>query len=143
MDCTPLHVAADAGSLAACTMLLASGADPLRENEDGDRPIDVATDPAVVAALLASLPEDVAEKWRKEEEEAGGEAVLAAAAATPAWDANADETRAVAVDKPPSWRAAAAVFLGLAACLCLARWGRPTVAAGMFGRLWSTSSSLR
>jgi len=124
-------------------MLLASGADPLMEDEDGDRPIDVATDPAVVAALLASLPEDVAEQWCKEEQEARSEAALAAAATAPAWDADGDETRDVAVDKPPSWRAAAAVFLGLTACLCLARWGRPTVAAGIFGRLWSTSSSLR
>lgn len=55
---TPLHHAAEAGSLAAARALIALGADPKLTNAGGLRAVDVATmrDKLAVAALLDSLP---------------------------------------------------------------------------------------
>jgi len=55
---TPLHHAAEHGSLEAARTLLALGADRTLRNQMGQRPVDVARDrlQSDVAALLDSLP---------------------------------------------------------------------------------------
>ncbi len=59
---TPLHHAAEAGSLEAAHALLAAGADPLFPNNAGRKPIEVARDNGhlAVASLLETAEQEAA-----------------------------------------------------------------------------------
>ncbi|CAL8318004.1 unnamed protein product [Lota lota] len=53
---TPLHEAAQKGRTQLCSLLLAHGADPSASNQEGQRPLDLATADDIRALLVGAMP---------------------------------------------------------------------------------------
>ena len=145
-DCTPLHIAADVGDGAACEALLAHGADPMRMNEDGDMPVDVASDPSIVALLQRDLPPGVTEDRARRaaalaaDRSADADAGADADADAPSTSGNVPRSRALsalALRWLGVWGPFTALVLGGGTAWLIARWMRMAPVGSL--RPWPTS----